>query len=79
MTINQNITRFDIPMNEHVGGVILVRGPGEPSFSRVKNPDRQVISGMAQSGDGNILIAGLGGVRKVDDTGMPLAAHSEEQ
>lgn len=61
------------------GGIILVREPGEQSFSRAKNPDRQVISGMAQSGDGNILIAGLGGVRKVDDTGMPLAAHSEEQ
>ncbi len=61
------------------GGVILTRGPDEQSFSRAKNPDRQVISGMAQLSDGKILIAGLGGVRKVDDTGMPLAAHSEEQ
>ncbi len=52
-----------------LGGVILVRGPGEPSFSRAKNPDRQVISGMAQLGDGNILVAGLGGVRKVNDSG----------
>jgi len=61
------------------GGVILIRAPGQSGFSQVQNPDREAIVAMAQLGDGNVLIAGLGGVRKVDNTGMPLATHSDEQ
>lgn len=61
------------------GGVIMVRRPGESSFKRAGNPDRQSIAAMVQMGDGNVLVAGLGGVRKVDDTGMPVPSPTNEQ
>jgi len=61
------------------GGVILVRRPGEQSFERAGNPDRQSIAAMVQLADGNVLVAGLGGVRKVDDSGLPISATSNEQ
>lgn len=61
------------------GGVILIRPPGEMVISPVKNPDREAIVAMEQLGDGNVLIAGLGGVRKVNNRGMPLAARTDDQ
>jgi photosystem II stability/assembly factor-like uncharacterized protein len=60
------------------GGTILIRYPGEQSFSVVKNPNREAITAMVQLGDGHVLIAGLGGIRETDETGMPVAVHSEE-
>lgn len=61
------------------GGTIMVRRPGQRSFSPANNPDRRTISGLAQLSDGSILIAGLGGLRKTDSAGMPLASQSEQQ
>lgn len=61
------------------GGIIMTRQPGQQSFSRANNPDRQTISGLAELADGNVLIAGLGGLRVTDSTGMPVASPSTEQ
>jgi photosystem II stability/assembly factor-like uncharacterized protein len=59
------------------GGTILVRGPGEQSFSPANNPDRRPISGLIQTDKGNVLMVGLGGIRKADATGAPLASPHE--
>jgi len=59
------------------GGTILTRAPGQQSFSRAKNPDRRPISGLEQMGNGNVLLVGLGGVRKADPAGAPITANSE--
>jgi photosystem II stability/assembly factor-like uncharacterized protein len=61
------------------GGTILTRAPGQQSFSRANNPDRRVISGLEQRGDGNVLLVGLGGIRKADAAGSPFASTSVEQ
>jgi len=61
------------------GGTILTRAPGQQSFSQAKNPDRRVISGLEQRGDGNVLLVGLGGIRKADASGSPIATTSAEQ
>jgi photosystem II stability/assembly factor-like uncharacterized protein len=61
------------------GGTILTRVPGQQSFNRAQNPDRRVISGLEQGGDGNILLVGLGGIRKADAAGSPIATTSAEQ
>jgi photosystem II stability/assembly factor-like uncharacterized protein len=61
------------------GGIILTRAPGQQSFSQAKNPDRRVISGLEQRGDENILLVGLGGIRKADAAGSPIASTSAEQ
>jgi photosystem II stability/assembly factor-like uncharacterized protein len=61
------------------GGTILTRTPGQQSFNRAQNPDRRVISGLEQGGDGNVLLVGLGGIRKADAAGSPIATTSAEQ
>ncbi len=58
-------------------GVILTRPPGQQSFSVAKNPDRRVIAGMAQLENGNILLAGGGGIREASSAGTPIAASTE--
>jgi photosystem II stability/assembly factor-like uncharacterized protein len=60
------------------GGVILVRAPNAATFIPAGNPDRQSISAMAAMGDGNVLVAGLGGVRITDEAGLPVSADSNE-
>ena len=54
------------------GGVILTRPAGQNSFSAASNPDRRVISGIAQQNDGHLLLVGLGGVRLAMPDGSPL-------
>jgi photosystem II stability/assembly factor-like uncharacterized protein len=61
------------------GGNILIRGPGEQSFSPASNSDRRPITGLAQTDKGNLLLVGLGGIRKVDSTGAALASPGEDQ
>jgi photosystem II stability/assembly factor-like uncharacterized protein len=61
------------------GGTILTRGPGEQSFTRAGNPDRRPISGLQQLEGGNVLLVGLGGIRKADASGAPIATPSAEQ
>jgi photosystem II stability/assembly factor-like uncharacterized protein len=61
------------------GGNILIRGPGEQSFRPASNSDRRPISGLAQTDKGNVLLVGLGGIRKVDSTGAVLASPGEDQ
>ncbi len=59
------------------GGTILVRGPGAQKFSLANNPDRNPITGVIQTDQGNVLLVGLGGIRKADTTGQPLASPHE--
>jgi len=59
------------------GGTILIRGPGEQDFRPAKNPDRNPITGVIQTDQGNVLLVGLGGIRKADETGQPLASPQE--
>jgi len=54
------------------GGVILTRAAGQARFSAANNPDRRVISGMAQASDGHLLLVGLGGIRQAMSNGAPL-------
>jgi len=61
------------------GGTILVRKPGQQSFRPAMNPDRRPITGLVQTDQGNVLIVGLGGIRKADASGSPLAAPPEKQ
>jgi photosystem II stability/assembly factor-like uncharacterized protein len=61
------------------GGTILTRAAGQDAFTQVKNPDRRPISGLQQMGNGNILIVGLGGVRKADPSGAPLTTPTEQE
>lgn len=60
------------------GGVILKRDSGAQDFQLVRNPDRQVISALLQMGNGNVLVAGLGGIRMTDNAGMPLSDSANE-
>lgn len=60
-------------------GSILVRQPGSTAFSPAGNTDRRVIVGMEQLGNGNVLLVGLGGIRKVNAAGEPLAAPTNDQ
>ena len=48
-------------------------------FIQAQNPDRRPILGLEQLGNGNVLLVGLGGIRKADAAGSPLATPSEEQ
>jgi photosystem II stability/assembly factor-like uncharacterized protein len=59
------------------GGTILVRGPGAQNFSPANNPDRNPITGVIQTDQGDVLLVGLGGIRKADATGQPLASPHE--
>jgi photosystem II stability/assembly factor-like uncharacterized protein len=54
------------------GGIILTRPAGQQSFTAAGNPDRRVISGIAQQSDGHLLLVGLGGVRLAMPDGSPL-------
>jgi photosystem II stability/assembly factor-like uncharacterized protein len=59
------------------GGIILTRGPGERAFTAAKNPDRRVISGIAQQTDGHLLLVGLGGVRVAMADGSPVETATD--
>jgi photosystem II stability/assembly factor-like uncharacterized protein len=61
------------------GGTMLIRAPGEQSFSPTGNPDRRPITGLEQRQDGNLLLVGMGGIRKADAGGSPLATPTKEQ
>jgi photosystem II stability/assembly factor-like uncharacterized protein len=61
------------------GGAILTRASGQQSFSRANNPDRRPITGQVQMASGNILLVGLGGIRKAGPTGLPLNINTKEQ
>ena len=61
------------------GGTILVRSPGSETFNRAQNPDRRVISGALQMQDGNVLLVGLGGVRRTGPDGKPLNGATNTQ
>lgn len=61
------------------GGTILTRLPGQQSFTQALNPDRRPILGLEQLENGNVLLVGLGGIRKADVSGSALAPPSEEQ
>jgi photosystem II stability/assembly factor-like uncharacterized protein len=61
------------------GGTILTRAPGQQSFVSAKNPDRRPIVGQAQMAGGNVLLVGLGGVRKADPAGAPINSNSENK
>jgi len=61
------------------GGTILLRKPGQQSFSLAVNPDRRPITGLAQTDTGNILLVGLGGIREADAAGNPLVTPSLDQ
>jgi photosystem II stability/assembly factor-like uncharacterized protein len=59
------------------GGIILTRSAGEQSFTTAANPDRRVISGIAQQADGHLLLVGLGGVRLAQPNGAPLDSPTD--
>jgi len=61
------------------GGNILIRAPGQQSFSPARNPDRRPILGLEQTADGKVLIVGYGGVRMADAAGLPTATPTAEQ
>jgi len=61
------------------GGTMLSRGPGQQSFTPVMNPDRRPIAGLQQTASGDVLLVGLGGVRKTDVAGLSPASPSAEQ
>jgi len=61
------------------GGTILIRGPGQQSFSLAANSDRRPITGVVQTGNGNVLLVGLGGIREADSQGMALASPHVDQ
>lgn len=58
-------------------GLILHRPAGQQAFSAASNPDRRVISGIAQQTDGHLLLVGLGGVRLAQPDGAPLESATE--
>jgi len=58
-------------------GLILTRPAGQQSFTAAKNPDRRVISGIAQQTDGHLLLVGLGGVRLAQPDGSPVPSETE--
>jgi photosystem II stability/assembly factor-like uncharacterized protein len=61
------------------GGTILTRAPGQQSFTAAKNPDRRPIVGMEQTTGGNVLLVGLGGIRKADAAGVAITLPSNGQ
>jgi len=61
------------------GGTILTRPAGQQSFTQAQNPDRRPILGLEQMGNGNVLLVGVGGIRKADASGSSLTTPSEEQ
>lgn len=61
------------------GGTILVREPGGQSFKMATNPDRRPVIGLEQTEKGNIILVGLGGIRKSDPTGAPLSSLPNDQ
>jgi photosystem II stability/assembly factor-like uncharacterized protein len=61
------------------GGTILTRAQGTTEFERANNPDRRPISGLVQLTSGEVMLVGLGGVRKTDANGAPLATDSGKQ
>jgi len=61
------------------GGTILTRPASQQSFTPAQNPDKRPILGLVQLGNGNVLLAGWGGVRKTDVNGLPIATSSDEQ
>jgi len=58
-------------------GLILTRPAGQQAFSAASNPDRRVISGIAQQTDGHLLLVGLGGVRLAQPDGTPVESATE--
>jgi photosystem II stability/assembly factor-like uncharacterized protein len=58
------------------GGIILIRPAGQQAFTAARNPDRRVISGIAQQSDGHLLLVGLGGVRLAMPDGSPLETET---
>jgi photosystem II stability/assembly factor-like uncharacterized protein len=58
------------------GGIILTRPAGQQSFTMARNPDRRVVSGIAQQSDGHLLLVGLGGVRLAMPDGSPLETET---
>jgi photosystem II stability/assembly factor-like uncharacterized protein len=58
------------------GGIILTRPAGQQSFTTARNPDRRVVSGIAQQSDGHLLLVGLGGVRLAMPDGSPLETET---
>jgi photosystem II stability/assembly factor-like uncharacterized protein len=61
------------------GGNIMTRPSGENAFRAANNPDRRPISGIEQLATGEVMLVGLGGVRKTDQNGEPLASANEQQ
>jgi photosystem II stability/assembly factor-like uncharacterized protein len=59
------------------GGIILTRLAGQQTFTTAKNPDRRVISGIAQQADGHLLLVGLGGVRLAMPDGSPIETATQ--
>lgn len=58
------------------GGVIVKRLAGADAFVAADNPDRRIISGLVQCGQGNLILVGLGGIRKTAADGQPLESAS---
>lgn len=58
------------------GGVIVTRAAGADNFTAADNPDRRVISDLIQCGQGNLILVGLGGIRKTTSDGQPLDSAS---
>jgi len=58
-------------------GLILRRAAGQDAFVAAGNPDRRVISGIAQQTDGHLLLVGLGGVRVAQPDGSPVESETE--
>ena len=61
------------------GGNILIRAPGQQSFTAAKNPDRRPIVGMTEMTSGKVLLVGLGGIRKADAAGAAFTLPSNGQ
>ena len=58
------------------GGVIVKRTAGAARFEPANNPDRRIISDLIQCGQGNLVLVGLGGIRKATADGQPLDSAS---
>ena len=58
------------------GGAIVKRPVGANAFEAADNPDRRIISGLVQCGQGNLILVGLGGIRKTAADGQPLESAS---
>ena len=58
------------------GGVIVKRLVGADRFEAANNPDRRIISDLIQCGQGNLILVGLGGIRKTAADGQPLESAS---